>query len=388
MPLYRGWKVALAGAGVNFLVGINYTWSIFAAGLVDQKGWTHAQAALPFSLFLFCYAFSMVPAGQAQDYFGPRPVISLGSLFAGGAFISSAFYLGSPFTAALLWGGLLGLGLACCFSSTTPSAMKWFPPEKKGTVAGLVVTSTGLAAFVMSPLVQRLVQMSVRQAFLTSGAFLFLAILLLAQVIANPPGRIQDLRYRPVGRRRPVFLFDLRLYQLWLVFFLVIGTGVTVNSHLVNIMRVQSAFERGYLIVALFALFNAAGRMAGGLLSDRLGRLQSLTLAFRVIAGMLVLMMVARPPLLLAGAVALLALAYGSLYSIFPATVVSFFGDRNFGLYYGIVFTGLGASGLFPYAAGVLFEHQGHYIYTYGLLLATTIAASLLLLRIGKTSRF
>jgi MFS transporter, OFA family, oxalate/formate antiporter len=388
MPLYRGWKVALAGAGINFLVGINYTWSIFAAGLVDQKGWTHAQAALPYSFFLFCYAFAMVPAGQGQDYFGPRPVISLGSLFAGGAFAACSYYLDTPFTASLLWGGLLGLGLACCFSSTTPSAMKWFRAERKGTVAGLVVTSTGLAAFVLSPAVQQLVRHSVRDAFLASGLSLFLSILILAQWIANPPVRITDLRDRPVSRRWPASLFDFRLYQLWLMFFLVIGTGVTINAHLVNIMRVQAGFEKGYLVVALFALFNAAGRVAGGFLSDRLGRLRSLGLAYKTIALMLAFLLVVRLPLLLALAVALLALAYGSLYSIFPATVVSFFGDKNFGLYYGVVFTGLGAAGVFPYAAGLLFERQGHYLSAYGLMLATTLAAFLLLRRIKKTSRF
>jgi len=158
MPLYSGWRVALAGAGVNFLVGINYTWSIFATGLVEQKGWTHPQAALPYSLFLFCYAFCMVSAGRAQDYFGPRPVVSIGSLFAGGAFISCAFFLDFPFTAAILWGLLLGMGLACCFASTTPAAMKWFSPDKKGMIAGLVVTSTGLAALIMSPLIQLMVR--------------------------------------------------------------------------------------------------------------------------------------------------------------------------------------------------------------------------------------
>lgn len=76
MALYRGWSVALAGAGINFLVEINYTWSIFATGLVEQRGWSHAQAALPYSIFLFCFAVCMVYTGRAQDYYGPRLVIS------------------------------------------------------------------------------------------------------------------------------------------------------------------------------------------------------------------------------------------------------------------------------------------------------------------------
>ena len=385
MHLYRGWSVALAGAGVNFLVGINYTWSIFATGLVEQKGWTHAQAALPYSLFLFCYAICMVSAGRAQDYFGPRPVISMGSVFAGGAFISCSFYLDAPFTAAILWGLLLGLGLACCFASTTPAAMKWFPANRKGMIAGLVVTSTGLAAFVMAPLIQVMVTGGAAQAFLISGLALTVGIFVFAQFIENPPCKIGDLGEWPVSRKRFPALWDPRLYRLWLMFFLTTGTGVTVAAHLDNIMRVQAGYEKGYIAVALFALCNAAGRIVGGLLSDRVGRVRAMTAVFSSIALMLVFMLTVGTPIILMAAVSIMALAYGGLYSIFPSAAVSMFGEANFGLNYGLIFTGLGAAGLFPYLGGVLFELQGHYASTYALLLGTTLLAVMLSLKI-KTS--
>ncbi|MEW5922253.1 MAG: MFS transporter [Bacillota bacterium] len=387
MPLYRGWRVALAGAGVNFLVGINYTWSIFATGLVEQKGWTHPQAALPYSLFLFCYAFCMVSAGRAQDYFGPRPVISLGSIFAGGAFIACAFFLGEPFKAAVLWGLLLGVGLACCFASTTPAAMKWFPPQKKGMIAGLVVTSTGLAALVMSPLIQLLVLRGAATAFFISGLALAAGIFVLAQFIQNPACRIGDLRQWPVAGKRFAALWDIRLYRLWFMFFLTTGTGVTMAAHLDNIMRVQAGYDRGYIAVALFAFCNAAGRIAGGLLSDRIGRVRAMTVVFSALALMLTLVMTARTPVFLMAAVCVLALAYGGLYSIFPSAAVSLFGESNFGLNYGLIFTGLGAAGLLPYIGGVLFELQGHYFSTYTLLLGTTLLAVVLSLKMKSPAQ-
>lgn len=386
MPLYRGWRVALAGAGVNFLVGINYTWSIFATGLVEQKGWTYSQASLPYSIFLFCYAFCMVSAGRAQDNYGPRPVISLGSVFAGGAFIVSAYFLDYPFTAAVLWGLLLGMGLACCFASTTPAAMKWFSPERKGTITGLVVTSTGLAALVMSPMIHQLVQKKgTAQSFMICGVFLTVSIFILAQFIQNPPCRMRDLRERLSNSRFPS-LRDPQLYRFWVMFFLTIGTGVTMAAHLNNIMRVQTGYDKGYIAVALFASCNAAGRILGGLLSDWIGRSRAMTVIFSIIALMLTFMMMLGTPIFLMMAVCILALAYGSLYSIFPSAVVSFFGEANFGLNYGIVFTGLGAAGLFPYLGGVLFELQGHYISTYALLLVTTLIAVIFSLKITNPS--
>lgn len=375
MPIYRGWRVALAGAGVNFLVGIHYTWSIFATGLVEQKGWTHAEASLPYAIFLFCYASCMVFTGKAQDYFGPRPVISLGSFFAGGPFIICAFYLHSPFIAAASWGGLLGVGLACCFASTTPAAMKWFPPAKRGRITGMVVASTGLAALILSPAIHRLVQKDAADAFILCGLVLVVGIFSLAQLIENPTGRIQHLREWPVMANRRPAVWDPRLYRLWFMFFLSIGTGVTIAAHLNNIMRVQGGYERGYIAIALFALCNAAGRAVGGLLSDRVGRGKAMSFSFSTIALMLFFLIVFRSPVNIMTAVSILALAYGSLYTIFPSAVVSMFGESSFGLNYGIVFTGLGAAGLFPYLGGVLFEMQGHYLSTYALLLATTSLA-------------
>lgn len=378
MALYRGWSVALAGAGINFLVGINYTWSIFATGLVEQRGWSHAQAALPYSIFLFCYAICMVYAGRAQDYYGPRLVISLGSIFAGGAFLSCAFCLNSPFTAAILWGLPLGMGLACCFASTTPAAMKWFSADKKGSITGLVVTGTGLAALVMSPIIHLWVGRSVSQAFFICGAILAAGIVILAQFIANPPARMKNLKTLPVHGKRFPALWDLRLYQLWLMFFLTTGAGVTMAAHLNNIMQVQAGYSRGYIAVSLFALCNAAGRIIGGVLSDRIGRLKAMTAAFSFMALMLAVVMAARTPYILMVSVALLALSYGSLYSIFPSAVVSIFGESSFGLNYGLVFTGLGVAGLFPYLGGALFELEGHYFSTYTFLLIAILTAILI----------
>jgi len=38
--LYRGTKVALAGAFMNFSLGLFYAWSVFAEGLIQEFGWS------------------------------------------------------------------------------------------------------------------------------------------------------------------------------------------------------------------------------------------------------------------------------------------------------------------------------------------------------------
>ncbi len=382
--IYRGWRVALAGTMINFLVGINYTWSIYATGLVAQKNWSYAEASLPYSVFLLCYAVCMVFAGRAQDYYGPGPVVRLGSLFSGGAFLVSLFLLNFPFTAALTWGILLGMGAACCFASTTPAAMKWFSGERKGTVAGLVVAGIGLSALVLSPVIQYLVEKSAAGSFLISGLFLLAGMFLLGRVIENPPLGIKELRRQLSRRNRYPVSGDYRLYLLWFMFFLTTGSGVTMAAHLNNIALVQAGMEQGFIAVSLFALGNTAGRAAAGIFSDRVGRWRAMLLVFSGISLMLVVLITARFPAVFILVVFVLAFCFGGLFSLFPAMVVHLFGEEDFGLNYGIVFTGLGAAGVFPFLTGVLFELQGDYLTAYMLLLGGVVVALLLLFKLGQ----
>ncbi|MBS4021984.1 MAG: MFS transporter [Dethiobacter sp.] len=125
MKLYQGWKVTLAGMGINFLVGMSYTWSIFGRGLSTQFGWTQAEAALPYTVYIFCYSLMMIVAGRLQDKIGPRITATAGSILVGASFIISSFFL-QPYSVAIIWGLLFGAGLACCFASATPAAVKWF----------------------------------------------------------------------------------------------------------------------------------------------------------------------------------------------------------------------------------------------------------------------
>ena len=383
VKLYQGWKVAIAGMGINFLVGISYAWSIFARGLTRELGWSQAETALPYTVFMLCYAGGMVFAGRAQDRLGPRPVVTVGGLLVGGAFIASAFLV-RPTVMALVWGVLFGIGLAACFASVTPAAMKWFPPRSRGLIAGVVVTGIGLSAIVMSPLVHLLVQRSVSTAFLVSGVVLLVGTLLLSRWVSNPPHlseqQLQDLPEEPWH----AVLGERRFHLMWLMFLLSTTAGLTFATHLDRIVSAQAAFESGYLVVSLFALFNAIGRPIGGVLSDRLGRTRSMTLTFVFMTAMLLLALAARTVLLLSAVVAMTGLGYGTIFSLFPAATVTFFGERRFGLYYGMVFTAIGIAGVYPLLAGHLFDRLGNFTLALGLPALFCACAALLSLRLSK----
>ncbi|MEW5920368.1 MAG: MFS transporter [Bacillota bacterium] len=377
MKLYEGWKVGFAGAGVNFLAGVPYAWSIMATGLSQQLGWSPVQAAFPYTVFLLSYSFFMVLAGKWQDHAGPRLVVTTGGLLLGGASLLSALLL-TPAGVTAMWGFFFGIGAACCFASVTPAAMKWFPMEKKGIITGVVVTGMGISAFVMAPLVYFLVGYGMRNAFLILGVILLVGVTPLARLIRNPPD--QPVQTAALPKAAPwygIFRFP-QFYILWLMFWVTTGTGVTFVTHLDTMARVHAAFDRGYILVAFFAFFNAAGRIVAGLVSDRLGRSKAMTLDFSVTLLALVFLLRAASPLYLGVVISLLGLAYGGLYTLFPAAIATYFGDKNFGLVYGLVYTALGFAGAFPLVAGYLFGRQGDFQGTFLLLIVACSAVVIL----------
>ena len=144
--LSKGWSVTFCGTGINLALGILYTWSVIKGGIPESWGWSNADKALPYSVACMVFALAMVPAGRLQDKIGPRWVATLGGVFVGIGFIISAL-TGSSLTGFVIGFGILGgIGIGFGYASATPPAVKWFPPQKTGMIAGLVVAGFGLAS--------------------------------------------------------------------------------------------------------------------------------------------------------------------------------------------------------------------------------------------------
>jgi OFA family oxalate/formate antiporter-like MFS transporter len=115
------------------------------------------------------------------------------------------------------------------------------------------------------------------------------------------------------------------------------------------------------------AVGNAGGRILSGAMSDRFGRLATLKI-------MLLLSAIAMPSLFLwrqeAGLfwffVALVYWCYGTQLSVFASTTADFFGTKNFGMNYGVLFTAWGVAGIIgPLIAGRVYDTFGDYRYAF-----------------------
>lgn len=370
-----GWRVTIVAVLLNLASGFIYAWSVYAAALIQELGFTKTQAMVPYTVALAMLAVMMVPGGKLFDKYGPRVVAT-----AGGILMITGMVLTSMQTTipgfVVFFGIIVGTGLGIAYGVTIPSAVKWFPPTKRGLVSGLVVAGLGLAAAYAAPLAQVIINaVGVKQTFLIIGVVFGGLVILLAQFLAVPPadyvppgtpavatgGKASSRDFAPAEMMGTV--------QFWLIWFMYCFgaiAGLMVIGHIAIIANIQAQLQWGFVLVAILAVFNSGGRVIGGFLSDRIGRNQTLILMFSLqAANMLMFRNYTSMTSLIVG-VCIAGIAYGALLGIFPALTYDYFGLKNSGINYGLVFTAFGAAGLIgPLTAGKIVDITGSYNYAY-----------------------
>jgi OFA family oxalate/formate antiporter-like MFS transporter len=354
IPSSRAWVVAGAAIGINLVLGSLYAWGVMAKALVVQWHWTKTQAALPFAVCTLAFSLMMIFAGRAQDRIGPRKVVALGGVIYGLGLAASA-WAKTPAWMMLSFGILGGFGLGLGYSATTPPVIKWFPPARKGFITGLVVSGIGLAAVYISPLSQFLVEkVGIATTFRILGGGAFVIMILLSLLLVDPPAGFQASpasqgpAAAPAARRDTDWQEMLRtpqFYLLWAIFILSASAGLMLISNVAIIAQEQAGWKAGFVPVMLLAIFNSLGRVASGYISDRIGRTRTMLLVFLIQAiNMALFAQYGSVPLIITGS-ALTGFCYGAIYTLMPAATADFYGVKNLGVNYGLLFTAFGVAG-------------------------------------------
>jgi MFS transporter, OFA family, oxalate/formate antiporter len=406
VSIYRGWVVTIAAALTGLLFGILYIWSIVRAGIPPSWGWTKADMALPYSTMCAFFAITMVPAGRLQDRFGPRIAILLGGLLAGLGLVVSGL-AGSSLAGYLIgFGVLTGCGVGFGYAATTPASIKWFPPQRTGLIAGVVVAGFGLAPVLLAPLAAWLldlfatagaggaVEQGVPGTMITLGVLTWIVVGLLALFVKNPPeGHLVQppsaAGAAAAHSARPEYLWKdmLRTPQFWVLFgmyFLGAAAGLTFVSVASDLGK-HALGSLAFLAVVVLAVGNASGRVLSGTVSDRIGRQWTLLTEF-VWQGLVVAALfkleggdAGWAPIL--AVVFMLGFNYGTNLAVFPAVCKDYFGLRNFGFNYGFLFAAFGSAGLvMPWVNGVIEDRTGSSDLSYAIIIGMLVGAAVLAL--------
>ena len=414
----HGWRVTFAGMGINLALGILYTWSVISKAVPEEWNWNETHKVLPYMFACLIFSLIMVPAGKLQDKFGPRVVAAAGGVLVGFGFIIASM------TTSLVgyiigFGVLAGAGIGFGYASATPSAIKWFPAAKTGMIAGIVVSGFGLASVYAAPLAKWLiVNYGIQKMMLILGlGFLFLitgikTILTpiwfgLSQMLQTPSPDLQQAKYfkehmaaKSVKTQNAVIhdkdnytpkemLSTVQFYMLWFMYACGAGAGLMIISKLAAIADKQAGLTLGFVLVSVLALGNGGGRIIAGMLSDKIGRKVTMFICF-VCQAVLILLLtkVTKESIwgvaIESGLTRIVVMSfismfiganYGANLALFPSITKDFYGTKNFGVNYGLVFTSWGVGGfMLAFLAGKMYDiHQTFAIAYYG-------ASSLLIL--------
>lgn len=392
----HGWSVTFAGMGINLALGILYTWSVISKGIPEEWGWNESDKSWPYSVACLVFCLIMVPAGRMQDKLSPRLVATIGGILVGVGFIVASFTT-SLVGFIIAFGVLAGAGIGFGYASATPPAVKWFPPAKTGMIAGIVVSGFGLASVYAAPLAKWLMgSFSFTTMLMTLGIAFLVVVCGLAQILKTPPVGYIPAGYTPppaatAGGKKEDFLpkemlKTVQFYILWFMYACGAGAGLMIISKLAAIAGQEKiGIQLGFILVAVLAIGNGGGRIVAGMLSDKIGRKATMLICFISQAIFIFLLSLANKENLLGSAIAmglisaLVGANYGANLSLFPSITKDYFGSKNFGMNYGLVFTAWGVGGfmLAKLAGSMYVKYQTFNIAYYGASALLILAATM-----------
>lgn len=401
------WVVVFAGTTVNLCLGILYAWSIWKANLTGSaehppgtamgglnEGWfylTDAQATWAYAICGFTFAVFMIPGGMLQDRLGPRLGASLGGLLLGGGCILAG--VGKSYLALVTGFGVLGgIGMGFGYAAATPAAVKWFGPERRGLVTGLVVSGYGAAAIYIAPLAKTLIaQYGLSRSFLVLGVVFAIVVVAAAQLISTPSANqpASNGKSNVEGESQwsvASMLGSWQYYALLLMFIASAQAGLLVIANAAPILNETARANpllasNAWLLASFGGLVNATGRIGTGMYSDKVGRRR----AYSINGLGAVVCLLLTPMIMRSGSASLLFLAVGVAYwqyggglSLMPAMTADLFGAQNLGTKYGLVFLGWGIAFFIPQLAGYIRDLTGSLDYAFYLSGALLLAAVML----------
>ena len=387
---FNRWLVVVGALLIQVSLGAVYIYSVFKPSLsVQFSTWSSTDLALPSQLILAFEAVGVIVAGRIQDKIGPRIVATVGGVMLGVGLIIAS-YAQDLMMFTLAFSVIGGIGIGAAYVCPIATCVKWFP-DKRGMITGLAVAGFGAGALVFTPIAKSLIVSSgIMQTFMYLGIIFLVAVVLGARFMVVPPAGYKPERWNPPA---PVLgaaastgsdfstaemLKTSQFYFMWVTYFAACTAGLMVIMNIMNVWQSPSLLElsktmspitkdafkavvdQGCLAVMIVAILNAAGRLIWGLVSDVLGRKNTLFILFGYSGVIMLLLNTFTSYALFMFGVCSVGFCFGGFLALYPAVTADYFGTKNVGANYGLMFAAYGVGGLFgPWLAPKLMEVIG-----------------------------
>ena len=373
---FYGWVVvAVTAIVVLVTAGVRSAPGAFLLSMTAEPGWSTASVSLAAAAGLIVFGFAGPVSGWLMGRIGVKNVVLVSLAITGAALLATSLTR-EIWQLTLLFGLLSGLGTGLVASVLGPTvATRWFVKDR-GLVVGIFGASNSAGQLVFFPVLTALaVTAGWRTGAVVLGV-LALALLIPALIwLRNDPA---DVGQRPRGLTegaiahvkppdRGVMRRAVRTSDFWFLAGTFFICGATSNG-LVGQHFIPHAVDHGFTPIAastalaVMGVFNFAGTIASGWLTDRLDP-RKLLLVYYSFRGVSLFFLPFLHDTMTIGAFAVLfGLDYIATVPPTVALVADRFGQHNVGVVYGWVFAAhmVGAA-LAAWVAGIVRESVGDY---------------------------
>ena len=407
------WIIVVGGILIQLALGAIYAWSAFttplqgSATLPSEFSFTKTETQAIFSVGLLVFAIFTIIGGRLQIKHGPMKVALIGGILLGLGYVLASF-IGASFIGKLVFIGIVaGAGIGLAYVVPIATGVKWFP-DKKGLVSGLAVAGFGFGAFIwillanppsilgFNGLISKqtgefaYTVANVDNAFLIYGIAFLALVVIGSLVMKNPPAGWKPAGWNPpqaepgkkslLSLKPKEMLKTKNFYLLWMMFLIGALAGLMVIGNVQNFAKsptdgfaangfgTQEAIDFAVIGAAIcLPIFNGAGRIIWGQLSDRIGRRKALIAMFTFQAvTMAAFFYTTSNPILFYIVAALIGFNFGGNFALFPSACADSFGAENLGLNYGFLFTSYGIGGIVgPILAGLVQDAGLSFLYAF-----------------------
>jgi MFS transporter, OFA family, oxalate/formate antiporter len=352
------WLLAITAIIMQLALGSVYAWSVFLKPVIALYHVSRLQANLTFSIVLLALGVTAGFGGYLNNRYGPRVIATLGGILYGLGVILATFAAPNIFLLYLTFGIIGGIGVGLGYIVALAMLIKWFP-DRRGFITGLAVAGFGGGALITSPIAAALIKsVGVSSTFLYLGIAYLVVIVIVAQFFRTAPDGYAPAGWTPSARqqidrsRREYTLAEAIRLPRWYVLWLILALNVTAGAAVISVASPLAQKFTGVdvvtaaLLVSVIGIFNGAGRLFWGWLSDGITRPFTFLSMFIIQAIVFVFLPSVTNFALLLVPVAIIALCYGGGFGTMPAFAADFFGPKNAGTIYGAMLTAWSAGGI------------------------------------------
>jgi oxalate/formate antiporter len=377
-----------------------YVWTLLTKSLSAKLGVDLPALQVTFSLLIILQTFFSPFQGKLIDRFGPRLLISIGTLLSGFSWIISS-QISNLTEFYLVYGCLGGLGTGIVYIGVVGLMVKWFP-QQRGFAAGAVAAGYGMGAILTTfPISISLGSYGLEQTMMVFGGLFALVGFLASQGLKVPVNVDLQPNSTRLEQSKRQFTSKEMLRQplFWLMFVMMAmmsTSGLMVTSQMAIFAEdfgISQAVVFGLaalpLALTLDRFTNGLTRPLFGFISDRYGREKTMFIAFALEGVAMTLWLMCREdPLLFVLLSGVVFFGWGEIFSLFPSTLTDTFGSQNATANYGWLYMSQGIGSIFggPLAA-LLYQHTQGWHVVFGMAISFDFITAALALWVLKPWR-